>query len=225
MGYRDDYTDGGLAEYQQFADRYREGPPSEGYTDREAMEYYRRVAPQLPPQDYQEVARQAFERRSPQERLEFGRYLQGQARREGYAQQFPDFNRDGIDDRLQDPAYLAQVTGRMQQQPGMLDRLLGGTGQAGGNPLGHPLAKVALGGIAAYGLARAAGNSGLLGGRGNPLAEGLGGLLGGDRDRDDDEDRHERRRDRDERWRGDDDRRRYRDHHDDRRRDRDDDDD
>ncbi len=58
------------------------------------------------------------------------------------------------DDRYQDPGYLSQVTGRMhQQQPGMLGQLLGGGGghQGGGmgEMLDNPLAKAAIGGIAA----------------------------------------------------------------------------
>jgi hypothetical protein len=63
---------------------------------------------------------------------------------------FQDLNRDGVDDRLQDPGYLAQATGRMeQQQPGILGQLLGGA--AGGSPgmLESPIAKAALAGIAA----------------------------------------------------------------------------
>ncbi len=64
----------------------------------------------------------------------------------------PDFNQDGIDDRFQDPNYLAQVTGRMdQQQPGLLGQLLGGAGGGAGGQgaLANPIAKAALAGIAA----------------------------------------------------------------------------
>ncbi len=72
--------------------------------------------------------------------------------------------------------YLAQVTGQMQQQqPGLLNQLLGGGGPtAGGNLLSHPLAKVALGGIAAYGLTRVMGSGGGLSG-----PSGLGSFFGG----------------------------------------------
>ncbi len=70
-------------------------------------------------------------------------------------------NRDGIDDRLQDPRYLAQVAGQVrQQQPGLFSQLLGGAmggGQMGGGGqmaglgqmLNNPIAKAALAGIAA----------------------------------------------------------------------------
>src|SRR5918912_1134010 len=54
-----------------------------------------------------------------------GQQLIQQARQQG--QSFPDVNGDGIDDRLQDPNFLAQKTTQVhQQQPGLLGQLLGG---------------------------------------------------------------------------------------------------
>jgi len=90
---------------------------------------------------------------SPQERMQFGQYMQQQSRQQNY--DFPDFNQDGIDDRYQDPRYLAQATSRIhQQQPDMLGQLLGAAGGVmggggHGNVLGNPLAKAAMAGIAA----------------------------------------------------------------------------
>jgi hypothetical protein len=67
--------------------------------------------------------------------MQFAQYLRQRAQQQNV--QIPDINQDGIDDRLQDPAYLAQVTSRMhQQQPGLLGQLLGGA--AGGSPGGAP---------------------------------------------------------------------------------------
>lgn len=155
-------------QFQDFADRYDRGAPYDGITDQEALENYRRVAPQLPPQMYQESAQESFSRLSPQERTQLGQYLAHQSRQQGH--NFPDFNGDGVDDRYQDPAYLAQAAGRMQQQqPGLMEQLLGGAlggggsqmmgarqmggGQMGGagmgNILSNPIAKAALAGIAA----------------------------------------------------------------------------
>ena len=99
---------------------------------------------------YQESAQEAFSRLTPQQRLQLGQHLQQQTRQQGY--NIPDLNRDGIDDRLQDPAYLAQATGQLQQQqPGILGDLLGGGGSSGGGQgmLQSPVAKAALAGIAA----------------------------------------------------------------------------
>ncbi len=146
-------------EFQDFANRYEQGPPWAGISAQEAMSRYQQVAPQLPPDVYQQSAQQAFERLSPQQRLQLGQHLQQRARQQNL--NVPDLNQDGIDDRLQDAGYLAQVTGRLhQQQPGILGQLLGGalgagmgggmgSGMGGQGMLDNPIAKAALAGIAA----------------------------------------------------------------------------
>ena len=134
-------------EYQDFVNRYDTGAPWDGISDQEAYSRYQQVAPQLPPQMYQESAQEAFSRLTPQQRLQLGQHLQQQTRQQGY--NVPDLNRDGIDDRLQDPAYLARATGQLhRQQPGILGDLLGGGG-GGQGTLQSPIAKAALAGIAA----------------------------------------------------------------------------
>jgi hypothetical protein len=135
-------------EYQDFVNRYDTGAPWDGISDQEAYSRYQQVAPQLSPQMYQESAQEAFSRLTPQQRLQLGQHLQQQTRQQGY--NIPDLNRDGIDDRLQDPAYLARATGQLQQQqPGILGDLLGGGGGGGQGMLQSPVAKAALAGIAA----------------------------------------------------------------------------
>ena len=147
-------------QFQDFTNRYEQGAPFDGISEQEALERYRQVAPHLPPQMWQESAQESFSRLSPQQRMELGRYLQQGAQQRGV--NFPDVNRDGIDDRMQDPRYLAQVAGQMrQQQPGLFSQLLGGAmgggqqmgggGQMGdiGQMLNNPIAKAALAGIAA----------------------------------------------------------------------------
>ncbi len=140
------------SDWDDFVGRYDQGAPYDGISDDEAVRRYDQVAGQLSPEQYEQAARGAFERMSPQERLEFARYLQQRSQQQGLA--FPDFNQDGIDDRYQDPRRLAQVTSRMeQQQPGILGQLLGGGGGGGGGGAGgmleNPLAKAALAGVAA----------------------------------------------------------------------------
>jgi len=146
---------------EDFAGRYDQGAPWDGISDQEAVDRYRQVARSLPPDQYEIAARQSFDRLSPQQRLEFGRYLQQQA----HAQGITDFDGDGVDDRYQDPAQLAAMTSRAEQrQPGILEQLIGGVGgggfgggfgsspmaaQGGGGMLGSPIAKAALAGIAA----------------------------------------------------------------------------
>jgi hypothetical protein len=140
---------------EDFAGRYDKAPPWDGVSDQEAVERYRQVARVLPPQDYEEAARQAFERLTPEQRLEFGRYVQRQARQQGIT----DFDGDGTDDRFQDAGQLARMTARAeQQQPGILEQLIGAVGGAGfggggqatgGGLLSSPIAKAAMAGIAA----------------------------------------------------------------------------
>ncbi len=149
-------------QYQDFTTRYDQGAPWDGISDREAVERYQQVAPQLPPQMYQESAQEAFARLTPQQRMQLGQYLQQQSQQQGIGG-FQDRNQDGVDDRYQDPGYLAQATGRLeQQQPGILGQILGGAlgggmgggmggmGSGGGQGmLESPIAKAALAGVAA----------------------------------------------------------------------------
>ncbi|MUG99067.1 hypothetical protein F7734_44965 [Scytonema sp. UIC 10036] len=138
---------------RNFINRYEQGLPYEGYSDEEVFNRYNQVSKQLPAELYQESAQEAFSRMSPQERMQFGRYLQQQTRQ--HHLNFPDLNQDGIDDRLQDPNYLAKTTRRIhQQQPDILGQIFGGAteslmGGRGGNIFSNPLAKGVMAGIAA----------------------------------------------------------------------------
>ena len=142
------------SDWDDFVGRYDQGSPYDGISDREALDRYQQVAPQLPPDVYEQSAQEAFARMSPQERRQFVQYLRQRAQEQQF--DFPDLNQDGIDDRVQqDPRELARMTSRMrQQQPGGLGALLGGGGGGGGgggmgDMLGNPLAKAALAGVAA----------------------------------------------------------------------------
>lgn len=142
-------------EYRDFADRYDKGAPYDGISDEEAMNRYGEIAPRMSEDEYRESAREAFSRMSPDERVQFGQQLRGQAREQGRGD-FIDRDHDGQDDRFQDPDYLANLTGRMHsQQPDMMGQLLGGM----------------MGG----GMGSSRGGSGGMGG----AAGMLGGLMGG----------------------------------------------
>ncbi|GAC1326608.1 MAG: hypothetical protein NVSMB22_17600 [Chloroflexota bacterium] len=138
---------------QGFVDRYEHGHPSEGYGDQEAISRHDQVAQQLSPEDYHQAAQQAFDRMSPDERMQFGQHLQEQAQQQGYND--PNLDNAGSGD-LQDAGFLAQTAQHMQQQqPGMLGQLLTGGGPGGmaggsGSLLGNPAAKSALAGIASF---------------------------------------------------------------------------
>ncbi len=136
-------------EMQDFVQRYQQGSPSDGYSDQEAVQRFQQVAPQLPPQEFQASAQQAFEQLDPQQRMQLGQQLVQSAQQQGV--QIPQQGTN-----FQDSGSLAQmVTNVHQQSPGLLPQLLGAgrsSGQAGGQSAGllsSPIAKVALAGIAA----------------------------------------------------------------------------
>ena len=145
--------------FEDFLNRFEEGPPSEGYSDQEVMDRYGEVAHKASPSDYQQAARDAFGRLSQADREEFGRMLAGQAQNKrldlpgltpGQGQGFGDLD------------WLSNITGQLHQQPGLLRDLLGGlTGNreasSSGGIFSSPLAKAALAGIAAMLVKRALG--------------------------------------------------------------------
>lgn len=131
-------------DYQDFVNRYQQGAPAEGYSDQEVANRYQQVAPQLPQQDYIQAAEAAFERMSPDERSKFGQFLQQQAQQQNIVA--PNAQA-ATPQQLQNPGFLAQLTGQVHQQaPGLLGQLLGG-GSGGG--LNNTIAKAALAGITA----------------------------------------------------------------------------
>jgi hypothetical protein len=151
-------------DHQDYLERFRQGPRA--VSEEEAASRYEQVAPNLPPDVYQLSAQEVFAQLTPEQRMQPGQALVQSARQQG--QSFPDVNEDGVDDRLQDPDYLAQTAARVQEkQPGLLSQLLGGdrpapsggvpagsvpSGGGMGGMLGSPMAKGILGGIAGAGL-------------------------------------------------------------------------
>jgi hypothetical protein len=137
--------------FQDFLNRFEDGPPSEGYDDSEVLDRYGEVAHKASSSDYQQAARDAFGRLSPADREEFGKMLSGQARKKGL--DLPGLA-TGQSQGFGDVDWLSNITSQIHQQPGMLRDLLGGlTGSSGAGSAGgifsSPLAKAALAGIAA----------------------------------------------------------------------------
>jgi hypothetical protein len=131
-------------QYDDFARRYDTGSPWDGISDEEATQRYTEIAPQLPRDVYETSARESISQLDPEQRAAFGRYLKDRGAE--YGVQFPDVDHDGQDDRLQDPDYLARVTGQLNEdRPGVLGQLLG----ASGSILRNPIAKAVLSGIVA----------------------------------------------------------------------------
>lgn len=155
---------------QNYVQRYQQGPPHEGYSDQEVLQRYQQVAPQLPPQEYQMAAEQAFNNMSPQERVQFGQYVQQQLQAQGMQTQ--GFGQSATPSMYQDPQYLAQQTTQLhQQQPNLLGELLGAGGGNGSGMLASPVAKAALAGIAAMAVSKALGG-------GAAGVNPLGGIVG-----------------------------------------------
>lgn len=152
-------------ELQGYVQRYKQGSPSEGYSDQEVAQRYQQIAPQLPAQDFQRAAEQAFNNMPPDQRQQFGQSVEQQLQARGAST--PGFNQGQTNaQQYQDPGYLAQQTAQLhQQQPQLLSQLFGGDGGgSGGALLSNPAVKSALAGIAANAISNAMG-----GGRGNEL--------------------------------------------------------
>lgn len=147
MDFLDDLLGGGRKQqYEDFATRYQNGPPYDAIGNDEALQRYSELSPNLSREDYRESAEQAFSRLSPQERGEFSRWLRTKSQQQGVSVP-PDFNNDGIDDRMQqDPGQLAEMTTQMHDQdPNVLEQLLGKGGR-----FDNPIVKIALAGITAF---------------------------------------------------------------------------
>jgi len=137
--------------FEDFLKRFEDGPPSEGYGDREVLDRYGEVAHKVSSSDYEQAARDAFGHLSQADREEFGQLLAGQAQSRrldlpgltpAQGQGFGDLD------------WLANITSQLHQQPGLLRDLLGGLagsreGGSSGGILSSPIAKAALAGIAA----------------------------------------------------------------------------
>jgi hypothetical protein len=103
-------------EYEDFVKRYEQGPPTEGYSDQEVLDRYGSVAHNASPADYEEAAREAYARLSPEERSEFAQYLQQRAQAKGVNMPPPPSVRGG--GGLSDLGWLSGATRQLHEQPG-----------------------------------------------------------------------------------------------------------
>ena len=147
------------AEYQDFIERYDRGSPYDSIDDREALDRYQQVTPELSRDQYRDSASETFSRLSPEERAEFSQWLRTRTSAQGVSVPDYDLNDDGIDDRAQkDPGELAEMTTRVrEQQPSIFEQILGKGGTGGA--FDNPIAKIAIAGIAAMAASK------LMGGR------------------------------------------------------------
>ncbi len=160
MGILDELLAGGQRqkEYKDFVDRYEQGDPSEGYSDKEVLKRYGEVSHAVPPDQYAQAAQEALGRLSPEDRAAFVKMLQERAAARGV--KLPG-------KVASDPKDLGKVLTDLHEKPGQLRDILGG-GQPqeqaqGSSPiidmLSSPLAKAVLAGIAAVVVKRMTGSS------------------------------------------------------------------
>ena len=137
--------------FEDFLKRFEDGPPSEGYSDREVLDRYGEVSHKASSSEYEQATRDAFGHLSQADREEFGKLLAGQA-------QSRRLDLPGLapaqDQGFGNLDWLTNITSQLHQQPGLLREILGGlTGNrestGSGGILSNPLAKAALAGIAA----------------------------------------------------------------------------
>ena len=128
-------------DYRGFIERFNTGHPADGYTNEEAFARYREIARPAPTEVYQQSAEETFARMSPQEREDFGRFLELRARQNGV--NMAGSMGGGLD--FTNPNTMASMVTMLHEQ-GVFSQLLGG--QAG-EMLSNPLARAALAGIAA----------------------------------------------------------------------------
>lgn len=120
MGLTDMLQDAGTRDrLQDFTQRYDQGAPWEGISDDEARDHHDRIAAQLDDSEYEDSARESFQRLEPEQRREVARSLE-------------------VGD-TDDPQELARATARVRKEkPDMLSGLMG-----------NPALKGAVAGIAA----------------------------------------------------------------------------
>jgi hypothetical protein len=151
-------------EYEDFAQRYEQGPPWEGYSDREVLDRYGEVAHKVSSADYEAAMRDALARLSPAEQAQLLRELQQRTAARGATLPAPrpgGGGGGGLDE-------LARSVRELHEQPGRLRETVtqsagggsgGQTAGAGAGPAGlppgvgeifaSPLAKAAIAGITA----------------------------------------------------------------------------
>ncbi len=149
--------------YEQRAQQYQQGYQSGqlgGLTDQDVAQRYQQTVQYAPPEVVQQAHEEAFNRLSPQEQQQIVTQFQRAHNDPNQAFQYPQFNNGG--QQSYGPQQMGQMVRQAQQQPDLLQQVLGP-----GGALSNPVAKMAMAGVAAMAAQRLMGNS-----------QGGGGLLG-----------------------------------------------
>ena len=109
-GFRDQMRQPGhprRRDYEQFAARYDQGAPDEGYDDAEVHQRYSEVAQHVDDDTYRDAATQALARLQPDQRRQVAALVHQRAKRAGHA-----VHQGGAAD---DPAGLADVLTKQEE--------------------------------------------------------------------------------------------------------------
>lgn len=107
-----------------FVDRYDQGAPWDGYSDQEVLDRYRALTARISPMAFEQAAREAVARFSPQDRQLFGRYLQQKAEWQGL--HIAELGGDDPAGGVRDAETIGHVLARFHcRQDGRLELLLG----------------------------------------------------------------------------------------------------
>jgi hypothetical protein len=125
---------------QGLIDQFQQGQ-HQAVPDQQVTRAYGQVAAGLPQDQYEQAARDAFDRLSPEQRQQFLQSLQTQTQQSGAA----GAASTAVQSATADPGSLAQATAQIHaQQPNLLQQMF-----APGGTFSSPIAKAALLGISA----------------------------------------------------------------------------
>jgi hypothetical protein len=137
---------------QGLIDQFQQGQ-HHSVPDDQVNSAYTQVATNLPKDQYEQAARDAFEKLSPDQRQQFLQTLQSQTQQNGAA---AGAAAGAVQSASADPGSLAQATAQVhEQQPNLLQQMF-----APGGTFSNPIAKAALLGITAMAAQRFMGGQG-----------------------------------------------------------------
>jgi hypothetical protein len=136
----------GRGDLQGMLDKFNAGQHDD-VPDSQVHDSYGQVATQIPQDQYEQAARDAFEKLTPQQREQFAKELQQQTQQRGV-------NAPAAQTASSDPGSLASAVGEVHaEQPNLLQQMF-----APGGVFSNPAAKAALLGITAMAAQRLMGS-------------------------------------------------------------------
>ncbi len=166
-----------VSKAKDFARRYTEGHPAEGYDDDEALQQFNSVIGNASSEDVERATKATLQNMPEADRSQFGSFVSQLQQRDHQTGSSSGAGGFGVDDIAK---MFGQSGGRANSAQDMFGGLLGGSGGgSGGGGMGGMLGGLLGGGSGGSG--GGGGLGGLLGGgsAGQSSSGGLGGMLGG----------------------------------------------